>query len=222
MLESFRIIVKKPQTWIIGLYGSLMYLPLSGFADLWGVPYAMKVFNVDQTTAAGSAFTFYVGIGCGAPLAAHFSDYFQSHLKPIWIGALGTLTFFALILYTPNLTLIWSYPLFFIAGMFSASQFIAFSTISKINPTSISGTATGFHNMICMVTGFLYQPGIGYLLTLHWDGTLENNAPVYSIADYKFAMTIIPIALMISLIASYFIRETFSRGAEAAMVRSGN
>lgn len=31
--------LRNPQTWFYGAYGFFMYIPLSGFADLWGVPY---------------------------------------------------------------------------------------------------------------------------------------------------------------------------------------
>ena len=211
VMESMFIILKNRQTWIAGFYGSLMYLPLSGFADLWGTLYAMKVFDVDKYTAALSVSMFYIGLGCGSPLTAYISDYYQSHLKPIIWGAFGTMLLFAVVIYTPNLPFMWSYSLLFIAGMFSACQFIAFATIAEVNPHNISGTATGFHNMLCMISGMLYQPGIGYLLTLSWDGTLENNSPAYSVGDYRFALAIIPIGLFIALITALFIKETYPK-----------
>ena len=44
---------------IIGLYGSLMYVLLSGFADLWGISVIMLFFNVSKLDAASAFLTFY-------------------------------------------------------------------------------------------------------------------------------------------------------------------
>ena len=74
-------ILQNPQTWLLGAYGFLMYIPLSGFADLWGVPYLMQAFNVEREVAAGALSTFYVGVGVGGPLWSWILTFLKSYRR---------------------------------------------------------------------------------------------------------------------------------------------
>lgn len=213
IIEGMLSVLKVPQTYIVGMYGFLMYIPLSGFADLWGVPYIREVFNVDKATAAGAVSTFYVGIGVGAPLCALVADYFKSQVKPMIYGAILTAVFVAMALYCTAIPFYLSYVLFFLAGAASSVQFLAFATITAINPSSISGTATGIHNMWCMLSGVLAQPLIGYIIDLFASrGEASLPGVQYASNDYKLAMLVVPISLLASVLFAMLIKETYDTG----------
>lgn len=210
IVESIKIVLTNPQFWIIGAYGCLMYVPLSGFADLWGVPYIMAVFNVDKAEAAGSISMLYIGVGVGGPLAAIAADYFKSLNKPMIGGGIVAFIFTILALYGDGIPFYLTYVIFFIVGIGGSVQFLAFSTVTNVNPSSISGTATGLHNMLCMLSGVVVQPLIGYLLDY---SSQSNNQSVpgvaYSQNDYKMALMLVPLSILVSIGCAFFIKETY-------------
>ena len=70
-----------------------------------------------------------------------------------------------------------------------------------------SGTALGFMNAANMIGGAVGQPLIGALLDSRWDGTLVNDVRIYSITDYQYALSCLPIMLVVSLALIPFIKE---------------
>ena len=55
--------------------------------------------------------------------------------------------------------------------------------------------------------GAVFQPLMGFLLDLHWDGTKIAGVPVYSTADYQFAFWIFPIMFVIGLVCALLVKE---------------
>ncbi|MEN8236675.1 MAG: MFS transporter [Pseudomonadota bacterium] len=223
IFEAIIVILKNPQTYLFGLYGGLMYVPLAGFADLWGAPYIEATYHVDKVTAAGSVSLFYVGIGIGGPLSAWVLASVQSYKKLLFWGAIMTGLMFSLIIYVPvpafypllnlpaGVTLSLIDLMFLTTGVFASVQFAAFACVCAINPQSISGTASGVHNMACMMSGIIFQPLIGKLLEWAWDGTVENSAPVYSEADYFFALSSIPLSLVFAALVILMVKELYPK-----------
>ncbi|AIL13413.1 hypothetical protein IM40_07740 [Candidatus Paracaedimonas acanthamoebae] len=202
-------IVRNPQTWLFGAYGFLMYIPLSGFADLWGVPYLMQAFNVECEVAAGALSTFYVGVGIGGPLWSWILTFFKSYRRSMIVSAFVTLLFLSIVIYLPQIPFTAVYSLFFIAGAASSGQFLAFASVADINDRNRAATASGVHNMLCMFSGILMQPVIGAILDLVWNGERVAGSPYYSLTDYHLALAIVPLSLVLAALCVLFIRETY-------------
>lgn len=206
-------ITQNPQTWIYALYGFLMYVPLSGFADLWGTSFIAQKFNIDHVTASGCVFSFYLGAGIGAPLWPLFSTWIRSYKTAMISSALLTALFISIVLYQHNMTFVQSCFILGMAGAFSSGQFLAFSGVVNINPRDRSATASGVHNMICMFSGNLIQPLLGYFLQKSWSerkGNLLEGVPDYTLEDFSFALAVIPVSLVVAAFSILFIKETFS------------
>ncbi len=202
-------IARNPQTWLFGAYGFLMYIPLSGFADLWGVPYLMQAFKVEREVAAGAISTFYVGVGIGGPFWSWVLSFLQSYRRSMMLSAVVTFVFLSVVIYVPHLPFSAIYSLFFIAGAASSGQFLAFASITDINTRDRAATASGMHNMLCMFSGILMQPVIGRILDLVWSGERVNGSPYYSLSDYHLALAIVPLSLVLAGLCVLFIRETY-------------
>jgi len=207
--NSILEIVRNPQTWFFGAYGFLMYIPLSGFADLWGVPYLMQAFNVDRAVAAGALSTFYVGVGIGGPLWSWILTFLKSYRRAMIVSAIVTFLFLTIVIYTPHLPFSAVYSLFFIAGAASSGQFLAFASVTDLNSRDRAATASGVHNMLCMFSGILMQPVIGAVLDLVWSGERIAGSPYYSLTDYHLALAIVPLSLILAGLCVLFIRETY-------------
>jgi len=212
LLEGLKVIVKSSQIWLVGLYGALMYVPLSGFAELWAVPYLMQTYNVNNEVAAIASIMVFLGMGLGCPLSAWISDYVQSHKRVMSLAALGAMLFFLLAIYVPGISLNMMFIILFIAGLFTGGQILYFAVAKESSPSYASGTSVGFTNGLLMSSGFIFQPLLGYLLDLAWDGQVTaQGVRYYSAAVYQVAMTAIPISLFLAWVVLYFIRETYPK-----------
>jgi len=202
-------ILKNPQTWLYGAYGFLSYAPLSGFADLWCSPFMISVFGVDKTEAANTVSYFYIGIGVGAPVWSWVVTIIRSYRITLFLSAILSLITLSIIIFYPYYSYSLVPYLFFMTGLFIGGEFVAFAGITEINPKSRSATASGVHNMLCMSSGFVMQPLIGYLIDYsHSDATNIG----YTLSDYQIALSPIFICMIIAGVIVYFIKESYPKG----------
>lgn len=197
--------------WALGIYGAFMYAPMLVFVDLWGVPFLMKLYNIDKTTAGEVTTMFYVGAGIGSPVVALISDYLRLRKIPMIIGAVLSILCNGIIIYMPNIPLSAMYGLLFASGFVFSAQPLIFASVCQITPHASNGTAISFTNMIVMMLGLVLQPLVGKFLEVAWSGGFENGVPLYTISDYRFALLSIPLCLVLTLLLMPLIPETFPR-----------
>lgn len=201
-------IMKNKQLWIISIYGGLMFLPVPGFAGLWGVTFLMQHYSLDRMSAAFIVSMIFIGFSVGAPLLGWLSDRLERRKFPMYLGTIGSLLAIYSILYASHLPLSMITLLFFIFGFCISGFLPVFSVARETNPPETNATALGFVNTLNTLGGAATQLIIGILLDLRWNGVMENGARFYSTADYHFALSILPIAIAISLIFLFFVKET--------------
>lgn len=210
LYESLFDILRNKYTYIFGIYGGMMYVHLSGFADMWGPQYISQTYGEDKTLSAFTITMIYLGIAVGAPLAAVVADYLKSYVKVLMLGAVGCMTLFTIHLYVYQVPFEMLYINYFLIGLFSGAQFLAFAAVVGANCSSKTGAASGIHNMMCMASGIIFQPLIGYLLDITWDGSMVDGAPFYSANSYEVALVVIPASLLISIICCLMMKETYA------------
>ena len=210
LLVGLKSVVRNPQSWLIGIYGGLMYVPISAFAELWGTPYLMRLYNISNEKASLSSAMVFVGMALGCPLFAAISDKIKSRIKVMSWAALLTIPPFMAVIYIPNIPLEITFALLFIAGLVCGGQILYFAAAKEINDPSYSGTTIGFTNAFVMVSGVIFQPLLGLIIDLAWDGLVNaDGTPMYSIGDYQQAMVTIPICMVAAWIVKLFVKETF-------------
>ena len=212
------IILREKQIWINGLYGCLVYLPTTVFAELWGIPYLSHAHGLSQSEAGFTNSLLFCGFMIGAPLMGLISDKIKLRKPPMIVGATGASILMLCILYIPGISHQMLNILIFSLGLFYSSQTIVFAVGRELSPTEAAGTAIAITNMIVMIGAILLQPAIGHLLD--WSIKLRHstlivegihNGPIqqlYTAADYQLAMSIIPVGIIIAAILTLFIRET--------------
>jgi sugar phosphate permease len=209
IFKNIREVIVKPQSWFIAFYGFLMFIPLSGFADLWGPPFLMSAYQLDEANAGAVISAMYIGIGLGAPLFPFLCEQMKAYKPPVFISALGAFVFLSAAFYIPHLPF-WALVSFlFLAGFFLGGQFLGFSMTCSLNPLSASATAGGFHNMLCMLSGVVFQPFIGWLLDYSWKEGYINGIRNYTASDYKFALSSISLSLIFACVIVLFIEEKY-------------
>lgn len=214
LFKHLKEIALNYRVWALGLYGALMYLPILAFVDLWGVPFLMKLYDIDNVTAGSVTTMYYIGIGVGSPVVAIISDYFRVRKIPMIIGALLSILFNGIIIYMPDIPFSAMYGLLFAAGVTFSAQPLIFASVCQLTPLESNGTVISFTNMIVMVLGLVMQPLIGWFLDFVWTGLRYNGIPHYDIADYRFALLSIPLCLVLALLLMPLIPETFPRSKE--------
>ncbi len=208
VLSGLWNIIKKPQMWVIGFIGCLLYLPSSAFAELWGIPYLESAHGYGTVAASIAVSMLFFGFTLGGPLMGYLSDKFSSRRLPMTFGAIFAAVFVSIIVYMPHLSHLSINILLFLFGVSYGAQVIVFAVGRESSPERLSGTAIALTNMFVMLGGMLFQPMIGYLLDFHWQGHLVHGLRVYSVADYQFALASLPISLLVAAVLTFFIRET--------------
>jgi sugar phosphate permease len=209
VLQGLASALKNPQIWFNGLVGFLLYLSLSAFAELWGIPYLEQAQHLTKTHAAYANSMIFLGWAIGSPLWGWFSDYIQLRCLPLIIGSIGSLILFCLLLYVPHLPVVLMYMILFLFGVLSSAQILVFAICHEASKMKVAGTAIALTNMIVMIGGNVFQPLIGQLLDYGWADKLVAGARVYPIYAYQVALSVIPICLVIAaFIATFLIRET--------------
>jgi sugar phosphate permease len=198
-----------PQIWLVGIVGFLLYTSLSAFAELWGIPYLEQAQGLSKNAAAYANSMIFLGWAVGSPIWGWVSDYIQRRCLPILIGGIGSLIFVCILLYLPNVPEYLIYGVLFLFGFFSSVQILVFAICHEASKMKIAGTAIALTNMIVMIGGNIYQPVIGKLLDMGWVDQVTQGARIYPPHAYQAALSVLPVSILLSIIITLFIRETF-------------
>ncbi len=209
ILSLYRII-RMPQMWIIGIIGGLLYIPTSAFAELWGIPYLQQTHGFNKEQAAFAITMIFWGWVFGGPLVGWVSDTIKRRVVPLYINPLIATIFILLVLYMPNLDIVEISVTLFVFGLFSAAQVLVFAFGRENNPPQASGTAIAFVNMMVMLSGVIFQPLIGRILDILWDGRMVQGIHYFTTQNYQLALMVLPIGLVLAaLLARFTLNETY-------------
>jgi len=210
LLSGLKKILSNGQIWLIACYGACTYVVLSSFSDLWCIPYLQAAYNIERPLAGAITSSIYIGLALGGPVFAFISERYQTRRVPMYTSAFFVLVALSLVLYV-KVPIYLLFILMFIVGFFVGGKILCFPAACEVNSPAISGTTVGFTNMFCMLSGVLFQPLLGFLISWHFDGTLKNGVPCYSAADYTFGLTAIPLCLIAAVLLGFFMKETYPK-----------
>lgn len=193
------------QTWLAGMYTSFLNLPIMVLCALWGASYLQVAHQVPDMAASNIISLILMGSIIGCPLIGWLSDS-QGRRKPIMIiGALATLLTLAPLFMDINLSQFALSILFFLLGFFTSTQVISYPLIAESNEEQHTGAATGIASILIMGGAGVGQILFGWLITHH------AHTAEYTVADFKFAMWMFPIAAGAALLAVLMTRETYCK-----------
>ena len=204
------------QVWLNAIAGIGTTAPLLGFAGLWGVPYFETRYEIDRAAAAGMASMVLIGLAVGSPFFGWVSDRVQRRRLPLVCGLFLCLVSLAGLVYIPALPISAATVLALVCGFGAASQITCFAAARESSPGELSGTTLGITNGLVTSAGAVFQPLIGFLLDLGWDGQTAGGARVYDLATYQFAFVAVTIGSLVGLLSALATRETYCRPVEAS------
>ncbi|MCE3231483.1 MAG: hypothetical protein K0R52_1411 [Alphaproteobacteria bacterium] len=186
-----------------------MYIILSAFAEMWGTPYLMVAYEVNNETASYGSMLILLGMALGCLAGPFLANHWRSHKKVMSIGALGTFALFLPAIYLTNLPLYGIFTLLFGAGFFCGWQILNFAAAKEINPPEFSATTIGFMNALTMVSAPIFQMLLGRLIDAFEEGEVGlDGVKLYSSEAYQYALLAIPASLLVAWVVMRFVRET--------------
>lgn len=212
IIDSVQAITREAQTWWVAVYAFACWAPMTAFPATWGVAYLMQRYAISRSVAAHAVGMIWIGLAVTAPFIGWLSDNIGRRNILLqtcaFVGVVSSMT----ILYAPHLSLVAVYCLLFSFGIATAGQIISFAVIKDNNRAEVTATAIGFNNMAVVAGGAIFPYLVGRMLTAHWDGSVLSGTPVYSVHNYQFSLSVVPICFAITWIASlFFIKETYCK-----------
>lgn len=191
-----RMILSHRQTWWIAGYACLLWVPMSGFASLWGVPFLMRVHHLSAFNAALLCSLMWLGLALASPVLGMLLTAISWRVGLLVLSALvGALSFGCVLVGHFSMPVLG--VLLFGAGAACAGQALSFAFVKDNNPPAVKGVAIAFNNMAVVISGAIFQPLIGKWI--HW------NDP----HSFQKGLSIILFAYVIAfVIAVFFIRPS--------------
>lgn len=196
-LGHFRMLLSSPVIWLLALANFLMVGILEGFADVWGIPYLMTLYNYTKGDAAALTMFIFTGMLCGGPLLAILSKRLSTYTV-LTLSGLGMVIIFCILLFTMIGSWYILAGLFFLLGILCCYQVIIFVAGSDLVPPALLGVTIAFLNSINMLGGSFFHTTIGYLMDAAWTGDVScEGVRIYTLSSYETALVIIPIAALL-------------------------
>ncbi len=207
LTQGLRIAARNRQTWLNAAFGLSMTGTMLAFAGLWAVPWLVSVYGFERAGAAALSSVMFVGWGVGSPLIGWLSDRAgRRKVFQIASGVAMTLSLVA-ILYIPSLPTPAMAALMFANGVFASGMILAYGAARAHNPPEASGATYGLVNTGVVGSGAIFQPLLGLLLDLNWDGAMQAGARVYSAGAYDTAFAVLPCVAALGTLAAALTRE---------------
>ena len=207
--QGLKRVCSQKNDWFASIYSGLMFSPTLAFS-LWGVPFLVEAHHFDRHTAGQLSSVIYIGWIIGAPFYGWLSDKMGSRTKPmVYATVLNLITCISLI-YLTHLPVMLIGSLLFLMGFFSSGFILAFVIVRENHPVSVTGTAMGFINTLNSLIGAISQPLIGMFLEKFSGEPTYNdlNERIFSLPDYQNALSLLIVALVLSLILLFQIKDT--------------
>jgi len=209
--NNLREVLSTPQIWYLGLVIAAVSVPLLTFASLWGVPYMMSAFAMTRTEAASSTSLLLIGWAIGAPLVGWLSDRMKSRKIPVLFSTVGSFAAILAVVYVPDLPKNAVLFLIFFNGFAGGASVVTYATGRENVRAAVSAATMGTMNCLAMAVSAVFQPVMGLILDMFWDGHMEAGARIYDTGAYQMAFLIYAGCAVIAIVASFLVKETRCR-----------
>ncbi|MBJ7450199.1 MAG: MFS transporter [Parachlamydiales bacterium] len=197
LLQGLILIMKNAQMWVIAVVAFLAYAAFDAFGSIWGNTFLQNVYHLDYKQAGLATSMIFIGLICGGPLWGYIAKHAHHKKLVLFISSLISLLAILPIIYL-TLPLELCIVLIFVVGFCAGGQLITFSMAIVKNPCHAKATAVAFVNFMVFVGVSVVQPLVGILLDLMWDKTLIKGIPHYSEDNYRYALVVLPITLLLA------------------------
>lgn len=203
LINSVLSVMRNKQIWISAIVGAALYMPTTFFGGQWAIPYFMDVHHLSRHDASFLSSILFAGWAFGAPLMGWLSTI-SGRRKP-WLLC-GTIIAFvcSYVLLYNDISNQQAMLLMFIIGLVSSTEVLVFAIAHEVTQNQLTATAIALTNMVIMMGGFM-QFFVGAML----DYSHQQTNTAYNVADYQFALILVPICFLVGMLFCLFLKETF-------------
>ena len=210
--KSLAAILKNKQLWLVGIIGGVLYLPITAFAELWGVPYLMRVYGINNQVASQATVMIFIGMAIGGPVFSYVSKHLRSYKKTMLLCAFVASLLFVGVSLADRFSYNSMFIMLFGIGFMIGGQVLAFTLARNNTHDRFNGTAMGFTNGLISLVGMIFQPFLGKILDFFWSGEIaENGVRIYTIENYQWAIFTLSLALIASVVMLLFVKDNYSK-----------
>jgi len=212
--QALGSVLGNPQIWLAALYIGLILGQCISFGSVWNIPFQLAFYK-GLAKAALVNSSLFVGLGFGCAAIGAISDRLQRRVRPMQVGAI--VAFFAMggLIWTPPLPDVAVVTLLFVLGFACGASNLSYILSVENTPPRFSATALGFIATMAFVIGGLFQILPGLMLAANTsNGGGGSDHVQYGIEEYGSAFIVFPLASVLALIITFFIRETYCRSRE--------
>lgn len=211
------VVLKNPHSWMTGLFGGAMYIPVTVFGELWGTPFLMEQWGCTKAKAAGFLSIIFIGMALGSPACGWFSDIIHRR-KAVALGSCVVATILSLVLiFMPLKNEFWTAALLCVLGFSLGAQILIFPIIRELNPSHVNAFTVGFCNTLAMGFASSAQPLVGYVLDfLQGSSRMVEGigAAAYSLENLRMSLLVVPVMLAIASFMMMRVKETYGQPME--------
>jgi MFS family permease len=200
-------VAKNLQNWCGGIYTCATNLPVFVLGSAFGTLFLTQVSHFTRLISGDVIMIFFLGLMVGSPLFGFVSDRMQNRKLPMLVGAIILLATLLIMMLDAHITWIVMAIVFFMMGFASGAQVLGYPMIAESNNPCLTATAESLASALIMAGG-IAQQWVGSILQAHWTHKVVNKIPVYTWHDYKIALSILPVASIIAIIAVLVSKET--------------
>lgn len=211
IINSMKTAYLNPQALRAALYTSLMNMPVAVLGAMMGTLYVMQRVDVSKQDAAAVNSMLFLGAIIGGPFIGWCSDRLGLRVLPMKIGAALSLLTVIAILYLPVSIGIMAF-LFFLLGLFTASQVISYALVAESSSPEMTATAVSLVSILTQGGYLVYQNLFSHLLSRQQHSmSVIDGTPIYSLGAYQNATLIFPVGLILALLVLFKLKETYCR-----------
>jgi predicted MFS family arabinose efflux permease len=199
-------LITEPQIWLLGTIGFLLYTPVSVLADLWGPSFMRAVYGYNAIDSAiASSFIFY-GNAVGSFLAGWVFLKFTTN-KHFFASFMTLAGIMMSVIIWVDISNFWILCCaLFALGCMVGAENLVFPLGARYAAEGFQGLSASVINFLVMVGAIALQPGIGVIMDVLWDGTIDNALPVYSIDQYRWGLSALIGSLVLGLMLSFGVK----------------
>lgn len=201
-------VLKNKQNWLITLYSGLAFSPIDAFAGLWGIPFLKQGYLLTKIQAACSVSLIFLGLAIGSPLLGLLSDHLAKRRSVMLVSGYVAFLTITCIVYATHLPLWLLSSLLFLFGFSTGAFMLGFTIGSEVNKITVTATVVSLINTGDIVFSAMTDPLIGKFLDVGWSGKIIDDIHYFSLLEYRRALTVLPLYILLSIVLLFFIRES--------------
>lgn len=201
-------VLRNRQTWApaltnLGLAGSYFT-----FAGLWAMPYLTQVHGYSRNIAATHLSLMYAGFAVGCLTLGIISDRLRQRKTILIAAAVVYCSIWCVWWWGGALPVAATMALCALMGFSTAGFSLTWACAKEVNPPQLAGMSTSIANVGGFFGAAVMQPLVGWLMDRVWAGTMANGVRAYSLADFRFGLSVVIALALFGLLAAFFVRET--------------